>query len=66
MATREELRSQYLANLLGEGQKLIRNLPPLPKETVEGISDAETEALNLARSGVANRPDFMSMGVGSL
>ena len=66
MATLEELRSQYLANLLGEGQKLISNLPPLPKETVEGISGAEQQALNLARSGVANRPDYMSMGVGSL
>ena len=66
MATLEELRSQYLANLLGEGQKLISNLPPLPKETVEGISDAERQALDLARTGVANRPDFMSMGVGSL
>ena len=66
MATLEELRSQYLANLLGEGQKLISNLPPLPKETVEGISDAEQQALDLARTGVANRPDFMSMGVGSL
>ena len=66
MATLEELRSQYLANLLGEGQKLISNLPPLPKETVEGISGAEQQALDLARTGVANRPDFMSMGVGSL
>ena len=66
MATLEELRSQYLANLLGEGQKLIRDLPPLPKETVEGISGAEQQALDLARTGVANRPDFMSMGVGSL
>ena len=66
MATLEELRSQYLANLLGEGQKLIGNLPPLPKETVEGISGAEQQALDLARTGVANRPDFMSMGVGSL
>ena len=66
MATLEELRSQYLANLLGEGQKLISNLPPLPKETVEGISGAEQQALDLARTGVANRPDFMSMGVGAL
>ena len=66
MATLEELRSQYLANLLGEGQKLISNLPPLPKQTVEGISGAEQQALDLARTGVANRPDFMSMGVGSL
>jgi len=66
MATLEELRNQYYASLLRSGQDLITNLPPLPKETVEGISGAEQQAIDLARSGVANRPDFLNMGVGSL
>ncbi len=66
MATLEELRNQYYANLMKSGQDLITDLPPLPKETVEPLSGAETDALNLARTGVANRPDFMNMGVGAL
>ena len=66
MATLEELRNQYYANLMKSGQDLITDLPPLPKETVEPISGAETQALNLARTEVAQRPDFMSMGVGAL
>ena len=66
MATLEELRNQYYADLMKSGQDLITNLPPMPKETVEGISGAETDALNLARKEVFNRPDFMGMGVGSL
>ena len=66
MATLEELRNQYYADLLKSGQDLITNLPPLPKETVQPISDAEKEALNLARTDIANRPDFLNMGVGAL
>jgi hypothetical protein len=66
MATLEELRNQYYANLMKSGQDLITDLPPLPKETVEPLSGAETDALNLARTGVTNRPDFMNMGVGAL
>ena len=66
MATLEELREQYYGDLMKSGQDLISNLPPLPKETVEGISGAEQQALDTARQSVANRPDYLSMGVGSL
>ena len=66
MATLEELREQYYGDLMRSGQDLISNLPPLPKETVEGISGAEQQALDTARQSVANRPDYLSMGVGSL
>jgi hypothetical protein len=66
MATLEELRNQYYADLLKSGQELITNLPQLPKETVQPISDAEKQALDLARTDIANRPDFLNMGVGSL
>ena len=66
MATLEELRNKYYADLMKSGQDLISDLPPLPKETVEPISGAETQALNLAQTEVAQRPDFMSMGVGAL
>jgi hypothetical protein len=66
MATLEELREQYYGDLMKSGQDLIRDLPPLPKETVEGISAAEQQALDTARQSVANRPDYLSMGVGSL
>jgi len=66
MATLEELREQYYGDLMKSGQDLIRDLPPLPKETVEGISGAEQQALDTARQSVANRPDYLSMGVGSL
>ena len=65
MATLEELRNQYYADLLKSGQELITNLPPLPKETVQPISGAETQALNLAQTDIANRPDFLNMAVGS-
>ena len=44
MATMEELRQQYYADLLKSGQNLVSNLPQLPKETVEGISGAEQQA----------------------
>jgi hypothetical protein len=64
--TLEELRNKYYADLLKSGQDLITDLPPLPKETVQPISDAEKQALNLARTDIANRPDYMGMGVGSL
>ena len=66
MATLEELREQYYGDLMKSGQDLIRDLPPLPKETVEGISGAEQQALDTARQSVAQRPDYLSMGVGSL
>ena len=66
MATLEELREQYYGDLMKSGQDLISNLPPLPKETVEGISGAEQQALDTARQSVAQRPDYLSMGVGSL
>ena len=66
MATLEELREQYYGDLMKSGQDLIKDLPPLPKETVEGISGAEQQALDTARQSVANRPDYLSMGVGSL
>ena len=66
MATLEELKNQYFADLIKSGQALISDLPPLPKETVQPISGAETQALNLAQTGIANRPDFLNMGVGSL
>ena len=66
MATLEELREQYYGDLMKTSQDLIQNLPPLPKETVEGISGAEQQALDTARQSVANRPDYLSMGVGSL
>jgi hypothetical protein len=33
---------------------------------VQPISDAEKQALDLARTDIANRPDFLNMGVGSL
>jgi len=66
MATLEELREQYYGDLLKSGQDLITNLPPLPNQTVQGISDAEKQALDTARSSIANRPDYLSMGVGSL
>ena len=66
MATLEELREQYYGDLMKSGQDLIRDLPPLPKETVEPISGAEKQALDTARESVANRPDYLSMGVGSL
>ena len=66
MATLEELKNQYFADLIKSGQELISNLPPLPKETVQPISAAETDALNLARTGVATRPEFLNMGVGAL
>ena len=66
MATLEELKNQYFADLIKSGQALISDLPQLPKETVQPISGAETQALNLAQTGIANRPDFLNMGVGSL
>lgn len=66
MATLDELRAKYYGDLMKSGQELITNLPPLPKETVEGISGAEQQALDLARQSVAQRPDYLSMGVGSL
>lgn len=66
MATLEELRAQYYGDLMKSGQDLISNLPPLPNQTVQGISDAEKQALDTARSSIANRPDYMNMGVGSL
>ncbi len=66
MATLDELRAKYYGDLMRSGQELITNLPPLPKETVEGISGAEQQALDLARQSVAQRPDYLSMGVGSL
>jgi len=66
MATLDEIRAQYYADLAKSGQELIKDLPPLPKETVEGISGAEKQALDLARQSVAQRPDYLSMGVGSL
>ena len=66
MATLEELREQYYGDLMKSGQDLISDLPALPKETVEGISGAEQQALDTARESVANRPDYLSMGVGSL
>ena len=66
MATLEELREQYYGDLMKSGQDLIRDLPALPKETVEGISGAEQQALDTARQSVAQRPDYLSMGVGSL
>ena len=66
MATLEEIRAQYYADLAKSGQDLIKDLPPLPKQTVEGISGAEQQALDLARQSVAQRPDYLSMGVGSL
>ena len=66
MATLDEIRAQYYADLAKSGQELIKDLPPLPKETVEGISGAEQQALDLARQSVAQRPDYLSMGVGSL
>ena len=66
MATLEELKEKYYGDLMKSGQDLIRDLPPLPKETVEGISGAEQQALDTARQSVAQRPDYLSMGVGSL
>ena len=66
MATLDELRAKYYGDLMKSGQELIKDLPPLPKETVEGISGAEQQALDLARQSVAQRPDYLSMGVGSL
>ena len=66
MATLEELREQYYGDLMKSGQDLISDLPALPKETVEGISGAEQQALDTARQSVAQRPDYLSMGVGSL
>ena len=66
MATLEELKNQYFADLIKSGQALISDLPQLPKETVQPISGAETQALNLAQTDIANRPDFLNMGVGSL
>ena len=66
MATLEELREKYYGDLMKSGQDLIQNLPRLPKETVEGISGAEQQALDTARQSVAQRPDYLSMGVGSL
>ena len=66
MATLEELRAQYYADLMKTGQDLISNLPPLPKETVEPLSGAEQQAVDLARTSVAGRPDFLNMCVGSL
>lgn len=66
MATLDELRAKYYGDLMKSGQELITDLPPLPKETVEGISGAEQQALDLARQSVAQRPDYLSMGVGSL
>ena len=56
MATMEELRQQYYADLLKSGQNLVSNLPQLPKETVEGISGAEQQALDLARQSISQRP----------
>ena len=66
MATLEELREQYYGDLMKSGQDLISDLPALPKETVQGISGAEQQALDTARQSIANRPDYLSMGVGSL
>jgi len=66
MATLEELRNQYLANLFKTSEDVVRDLPKLPEETVEPISDAEKQALNLATTSVASRPEFLNMGVGSL
>ena len=66
MATLEELREQYYGDLMKSGQDLISDLPALPKETVQGISGAEQQALDTARQSVAQRPDYLSMGVGSL
>jgi hypothetical protein len=66
MATLDEIRAQYYGDLAKSGQELITGLPPLPKQTVEGISGAEQQALDLARQSVAQRPDYLSMGVGSL
>jgi len=66
MATLEELREQYYGDLMKSGQDLIKDLPALPKETVQGISGAEQQALDTARQSVAQRPDYLSMGVGSL
>ena len=66
MATFEELRNQYYANLFKTSEDLVRNLPPLPSETVQPISGAEQQALDLARTSVAARPEFLNMGVGSL
>lgn len=66
MATLDEIRAQYYGDLAKSGQELITDLPPLPKQTVEGISGAEQQALDLARQSVAQRPDYLSMGVGSL
>jgi hypothetical protein len=50
MATLEELREQYYGDLLKSGQDLNTNLPPLPNQTVQGISGAEQQALDTARS----------------
>jgi hypothetical protein len=66
MATLEELRQQYYANLFKTSEDYVRDLPPLPSETVEPISGAEKQALKLARESVADRPEFLNMGVGSL
>ena len=66
MATLEELRNQYYANLFKTSEDLVRILPPLPSETVQPISGAEQQALDLARTSVASRPEFLNMGVGSL
>ena len=53
MATLEELKNQYFADLIKSGQALISDLPQLPKETVQPISGAETQALNLAQTDIA-------------
>lgn len=66
MATMDELRQQYYADLLKSGQNLVSNLPQLPKETVQGISGAEQQALDLARQSISQRPDYLSQGVGAL
>lgn len=66
MATIDELREQYYGDLMKSGQNLVSNLPPLPSQTVEGISGAEQQALDTARGSIADRPDYLSMGVGSL